>query len=443
MAENLLERLINREAEMALIGSILIDPGTLDKLDVDPTDFYLVSCREIWNSFRILEHTGKEIDYLTVTDHLSASGKLEDIGGASYLTRSIAMVPTSMNAQYYAGIVRELSSRRLVLRAANELANQAIDRQQPIDSTISDFAIRIPQLVRLEGGAQHMSVYAERHHARVEKMSKNPELRASYKTGYLDFDRITGGGLKPGELMLLLGKPGLGKTIWLLQMAVQMGANHTPGAVYEMETAEEAVLDREISRQSKISVAKLETGALKEDDWDAYIRTIEKLSDPELGVYIDFNPVWTSASIRADLTRLKARYGIKWFAVDYLKFLNDLYGVSETERQNHISMALKRICRELNLAGVVIHSLNKNGLNSQAPNLGDMSQGADIAFDCDKVLFLVEHTPEGTEKVNENMRTFYFGKSRSQINGKIFHMLKQYSYPAFSDIVKDTREKRS
>jgi replicative DNA helicase len=430
MSDEPINALHDRQAEEALLGSVLINSDVLSGSDLQPADFHLQRNRWIWEAFRKLEARKEAIDYLTVCGQLEADGHLAEVGGTAYVMGLINETPTSMHAAAYAGIVRELATRRQVLRVANALANAAFDRKRPVDAVINESMVTIPQLARVKTGAQHISVYAKRHAERLEELHKHPAQFAGIPTGYSDYDDITG-GLRKGELLLLLGKPGLGKTMWLLTAGFQMGGAGYGGAVYEMETSEEASLDRELSRRTNILTERLETGSMTAEDWTAYCAAIEALSDPDLPVYLSFETAWTTASLRADLTRLKADYGIEWFVVDYLKFLNDSYGSDETERQNFISKQLKRICRDLELAGAVIHSMNKAGLGAAIPDLDNMSQGADIAFDCDKALFMVEHSPRGGQPVNPNGRTFVFKKSRSKIKRPIFHMEKLPDFPAF------------
>jgi replicative DNA helicase len=428
-------QLHDREAEEVAIGSILIAPEHLQGSDLQPGDFHIDRNRWSWEAIRKLEARKQEIDYLTVCKQLEADGRLDDIGGPAYLMGLLNQTPSSLHFAAYAGIVREMATRRQVLKVANDLATAAYDRKRPVDEVINESMVRIPQLARVQNGAQHVSVYAKRHLDRLEIRQKNPLLFSGIPTGFTEYDEITG-GLRKGELLLLMGKPGLGKTMWLLTAGFQMGEAGYGGAVYEMETSEEASLDREISRRSDILTESLETGSMTAEEWNAYVNAIDALADPDLPVYLSFETAWTTASLRADLTRLKAEYKIEWFVVDYMKFLNDTYGSDETERQNFISKQLKRICRDLDLAGAVIHSMNKAGLGSAVPDLNNMSQGADIAFDCDKALFMIEHTPSNGE-TNPNGRTFVFKKSRSKIKRNVFHMEKLPDFPAFKDMLSD------
>jgi hypothetical protein len=236
-------------------------------------------------------------------------------------------------------------------------------------------------------------------------------------------------------MMLLLGKPGLGKTKWVHQVAAKLAENGHPGAVFQCETSEEEIMDREISRATRIPSERLEVAELREQEWPLYVNAIERAS--RIPLFLHFGAGWNTTTLRAELTRLKAEHKIQFFVFDYLRFLGDTFGKDETERENHISIRLKTICRELDIAGVVIHSMNKSGFMAASPDLEHSSGGAGISFDCDKALFMTEHVPEfDGDPVRPDYRTFVFRKSRRRLKFKVFTMQAMKDYPAFVDITK-------
>jgi replicative DNA helicase len=422
------------QTEEALLGSFLIDPELLRTVVVDPNDFYSHRNRWIYLAMLELEQSGSPVDFATVAEALTHDGKLNEVGGQSYLMTVISSTPSALNAQSYAEIIKDRSQRRRLLQIASNLAKSAYCLDENIDKTISQTAVDLTSSYRPKGGAQHASVYASRHYDRVTELASGDRTIQRVQTGFIDFDRCLGGGLRVPEMLLLLGRPGLGKTKFILQLGFQMG-QHMPGAIYEMETDENQIMDRELSRRTKIPDLHFETGKLENEEWSDYTAAISALADPkQTQVYLDFNIGWTTTSLRADLARLKAEYNIQWYMVDYMKFLRDGYGKDEIERLNHISGRLKQINRELDLASVIIHSMNKEGLKSQRPDLSNMSQGADIAFDTDKALFMMPHVPGNGATAIENYRTFVFQKSRSRVADVVFHLQAVKEFPAFLDV---------
>jgi len=422
------------EAEEALLGSLMISPDLLRTTAVDPADFYIVRHRWILEAMLDTASTGGQVDYLTVCDALERRGKLNDIGGPAYLIGLLTKTPSSMHAGRYAEIVRDRAQRRRVLQIANELAQSAYALGNDISNSISQAAVDLAASVRPVGGAQHASVFASRHYDRISQLAQGQREVQRISTGFLDFDRCLGGGLRIPEMLLLVGRPGLGKTKFILQLAFQMGA-HMPGPVYEMETAEQQIMDREFSRRTRIADTRLEQGGLTDEEWAQYLSAVDAVSSPtQTQVYLDFGCNWTTGTLQADLAKLKAEHGIRWYMVDYMKFLRDSHGKDEIERLHFFSGRLKQINRELELASVVIHSMNKEGLKNPRPDLSNMSLGADIAFDTDKALFMMPHVPSEGRPAMPNYRTFIFQKSRSRLGDAIFHLEAVKEYPQFRDV---------
>ncbi len=421
------------QAEEALLGALLINPELLKTIDIRPEDFYIIRNRWIFEAMLEIRQTA-QVDYMTVCAALESNGKLNEIKGPAYLLDLIARTPTSLHAESYADIIRDRARRRRILEIAANLTKAAYDLDQDVDKTVSTAATSLANSTQPKGGAQHVSVFASRHYDRISELSSGKRQVQRIPTGFIDFDRCLDGGLRIPEMLLLLGKPGLGKTKFILQLGFQMGRTF-PGAIYEMETDEDQIMDREFSRRTRISDSRFETGQLGDDEWPLYTHEFEKLADKTMTkVYLDFGSSWTTTSLRADLARLKAEYGIVWYMVDYMKFLRDSYGRDEIERLNHISGRLKQINRELGLASVIIHSMNKEGIKSQYPDLSNMSQGADIAFDTDKALFMTAHIPRTGENAIPSYRTFTFQKSRSRLNHVVFHLQAVKEFPAFLDV---------
>jgi replicative DNA helicase len=428
------ESLSNIEMERASLTSLLTYPEELQRFTVAPDDMHDRRHRILLTAMVEMNASGQAIDVETLTHHLNSRKQLDLAGGFAYIAEIAAFAFSTLHPLDYVPTLIDLSVRRKAIREAQELARKALDKSVPVNETINEYSTRLPQLVKVQGGAEHISVFASRHYDRLAYDDEHPEEAAArmLRTSYIDFDDITYGGLRTGELMMVYGKPGLGKTKWVHQMGAQLAKNGYPGVIFQMETSEDEIMDREFSRETKIPTERLETANLMEEEWPVYTHAVETMSDPDLPLYLNFKSDWSTVTLRSELTRLKLEVGIRWFVLDYLRFLTDRYGKDETERLNYISIQLKRLCNQADLAGVVIHSMNKAGISAGSPELEHGSGGADIQYDCDKAIFMIEHQPEGGDAPRyPNYRTFVFRKSRRRIKRPVFHMIAQKDYPEF------------
>lgn len=439
--DDIYKSLSSPELEKAFIGGLLTYPERLRLCDLQPDDLYDPRHRLLYEAIRDMDLRGEPIDETALVEHLRGRNKLEAAGGFDYLITQIVLANSliSGHPDEYVKALSDLSTRRRVLRLSSELARAVHDRSRGIDETINDFSAKLPRLVRVAGGAQHISVYASRYYDRINEAMSDPEEleRRKITTGFIDLDEATG-GFRPGEMVLIYGKPGLGKTKFVHQMAAQLAQRGFPGAVYQLETGEDEIMEREFSREMKIPSERLENAMLDDEEIIRFTQVVERLSAEGYPLYLDFTNGWNTTTLRADLSRLKAERGIRWFVLDYLRFMTDTFGKDETERENYISSQLKRICRELDLTGFVIHSMNKRGIASDAPDLEDGSGGAGISFDCDKAIFMVEHIPDSGNPEDRlaNYRTFVFRKSRRKLKFSKFHLQTTRDYPAFLNVAK-------
>ena len=422
----------SREAEEALIGSVLLNPEILPGLDIESQDFYDKKHRVIWQVLNELE----QIDYVTVSERLKAKKKLAEIGGLDYLTRLINTTATSYHAGEYAKSVRDYARRRGLLKLANEIAKVAYDNDKSIDVVTPEFIQKLADTSRIKYGAEHIKKFMSELWDDVEKKSTNPQDIWGIPTGFPAFDRVTG-GLQEGELMLLSGEPGVGKSIFAMQLAAQMGES-APGVIYSLEMGSAQVARRLVSGQAKVPTRNLKSGRLQDNDWTNITQAIEKLSD--LPIYMSDSIGWTTTSLRADLARLKAQAGVKWFVLDYLYLLNDGQGMDEIARTQMAATGLKRLTKEIGPAGVAIHSMNKSGMGiSEAPTNASLRGSGQVVYDADLIIYLTKYKQMDdimySADEQERMRTLWFGKGRElEDPRKYINLEKTDHFPTFKEV---------
>ena len=385
----------SKASEEALLGAVLIDPECFPDLAqfVGASDFYVHRNAWVWDAFRDLRERGEPIDVLTTIKALEACGQLAEIGGPAYLTALITQTPSSLNAEAYGRIVKQNAIRREMLAAANRLATSAYDMDLQTDKALVDTEREIDRLLSATAGHEvgHIAPIISSVYDRIKERSEHPAEMWGIPTGLPKFDKCTG-GQHAGEMTFLAGEPGLGKTWLSLGMAVEM-AKHSPGAFFSLEMRSEQIVRRLISGFGSIPARNMRTGYMDESDWIKLAKAVDGLE--ALPFYLD-DRARDTAGLRAALLRLKREAGVEWFVLDYMQLLAD-DGRDDNERTKKIGRELKHICADLELAGLVINSVNKQGMDrrgDEAHSKSYMSGSGQNIHDADLVLFLTEYTKE-------------------------------------------------
>jgi len=410
------------EAEEAVIGSILIDISAIRRISLSPEDFYNKKLAAIYKSVIDLSRERKEYDYLGVLDKLEKAGKLDYIGGPQELMRLVNAVPTGLFVEQHAETVKDKSRRRSMILIAQELVNAARDKEN-IDEVISEKISQLASQANIKSGAVHISEFVSKLYDQVDARYKNPVKDGGVSgipSGFYDFDQVTD-GFHQGEETIISAEPGLGKSLLSFQMACNM-ANKFPGAVYQLEMSGLSVAKRQVSNMSKITTRDMNRGTMQ--DWDSFVKAIEEVSTKE--IYMSDDSRLTSAALRADLARLREEHGICWFVLDYLALLKDNRGKDETERTAWLSSELHGICKDLNLAGLVIHSMNKQGIRENNGNQTDLSGSVRVMYDADQIL-IMRRDENNANVVNLKWSKFREGEMPS---GGI-QLVKMPGFPAF------------
>lgn len=432
--------LYSHETERALIGCVLLNPDLMASLPIHANEFHNQRHAVIWRTLDQMRANGQDIDYLTLSKALQKIGWLDEIGGDAYLTRLIAETPTSLHAETYAQIITEKARRRSLVDIATGIAKTAYDEKANIDGAMPGFIEQIVSTAQIKAGARPLSEYMSELYDDIAARSENPCEVWGIPSGLAKYDRMTG-GIQRSELTILSGAPSMGKSMLGMQMATSMGY-HRPGAIYSIEMKGLNVARRLVSAYSQVPTRALKTGNIGDDQWSVLAHAIEIFAD--LPVYMSDGAEWTTTSMRADLARLKAQHNIEWFLVDYLFLLQDGAGSEEIERTALASAGLRRITRELDLAGIAIHSMTKAGVNSSsessaAPGQAHLRGSGQVIYDADVITFLTGYTPgNGMEAIptrdQKNMRVLWFAKGREleDANGYIL-LTKHPQYPRFAE----------
>jgi len=385
----------NVEAEQAVLGAILLDNQALYKtLEIlDPEEFYRPVHKRIFKGMVELAGQSQVIDLLTLTDHLRREEALEAIGGTAYLTDLAQSVATAAGVAYHARMVHETAVSRSLIVAATEIVSRGYEGTRRVDELLdfaerSIFGIAERRIKRLFTSMQDVVASTVAH---IDQLYTRKERITGIPTGFHDLDERTA-GLQPSDLIIIAGRPSMGKTSLALGIALNAALNRTRQytvAIFSLEMSKEQLCMRLLSAAGNLNMHRIRTGHLNEDEWKTLARTASLLHDSR--IYIDDTPAITVLEMGAKIRRLRAEHGLDLVVVDYLQLMSGS-GTSENRQQeiSDISRSLKSVAKELNIPVVALSQLSRAVENrpSKRPLLADLRESGAIEQDADLVMMI-------------------------------------------------------
>jgi len=251
-------------------------------------------------------------------------------------------------------------------------------------------------------------------------------------TGFVDVDALLGGGLRRDYALMIAGEAGKGKTILMTQAAVNLAASGYPGVVFSIEMKRQYLMTRIASWKTGIESDAIESGKMTPEQWQKFTEFSEWFSG--IPLWIDDTPRMDTLTARAVVAEKQATAGVTWFALDYMRLLRDAPKADKNERDQIISSGLRQgICRELGVSGIIIHTLNKEGMKGSGGGLARLAGASEITYDMDGVMFLDEHIPGDDEIRDPNLRTIYMPKTRFSRTGGLRHLVMDRRLPCLHD----------
>ncbi|MDD5680638.1 MAG: replicative DNA helicase [Candidatus Omnitrophica bacterium] len=394
------------EAETALLGSMLIEEAAIAKAIelVDEKSFYKEAHRIIYRTIIELFTRNSAIDLITVTEELKNRGALGDAGGASYLTSLTASIPTAANIEYYAKIVKEKSILRSLINSATEIVQDCYESASDVDSLL-DKAERLIFDVSSKKAEQKTVLLKDIIKDSIETIDnlyQRKENITGIPTGYHDFD-IKTAGLQPSDLIVIAGRPSMGKSAFAACIAEYAGITEKiPVAFFSLEMSKEQLVQRMLCSHARVNAHNVRTGFLSQADWPRLVTAASKLS--EAPIYIDDTPSISVLELKAKARRLKAQYGIKLIVLDYMQLMQ---GPTRSENRqqeiSEISRSLKALARELDVPLIAISQLSRAVEQRQdhRPQLSDLRESGAIEQDADLVILLLReeyYSPNAEDK---------------------------------------------
>jgi replicative DNA helicase len=414
----------SQEAEEAVLGAVMINPEAYYDVAqfLMPDDFYIHRHRWIWEVFSRLHERRTPIDFLTVSEELDQLGQLAEVGGPAYLTKLINNVPTSLHAEAYGRIVEETAIRRRMLSAANDIAKLAYQQEAGIEQVMNDaekavFGVSERRTTRdLQPIKYVLSEYIDR----IDQLARRGEDTYGVPTGFIDLDRLLG-GLQPSDLLIVAGRPGMGKTAFILSAAKNAAQKYKKHvAVFSLEMSNEQLVQRMIAQETGIDSQRLRTGKLEEDEWPLFTHAIEVLGDTVM--FLDDTPALTPLQLRTKCRRLHLEFRLDLILVDYLQLMSSgLRSENRVQEVSYISRNMKVLARELNVPVLAAAQLSRavEQRADKEPQLSDLRESGSLEQDADIVMFI--HRPEMYEKdtLKQNIAQIKIAKHRNGPIGMI------------------------
>ncbi len=383
----------NLEAEMSVLGGVLLENDALNKaLELlIPDDFYRESHRQIFLALIALSERNEPADLVTLTAELKQNDQLDAVGGSRYLASLVDYVPTAANITYYAKLMKEKAVARHMINVATEIAARGYEGQE-MDKTLDWAEKSIFEISSMKTRPSYFStkeIMKDTFKA-IEKLYERKELVTGVPTGYTDLDTMTA-GLQPGDLVIVAGRPSMGKTAFCLNV-VEYAAMHSdrPSAalVFSLEMGKEQLVQRMLCSVARVDASRLRTGHLGETDWPKLTNGAGLLSEAK--IFIDDTPAISVLELRSKARRLKAEHDLGLIVIDYLQLMQGSNPESRQQEISEISRSLKALAKELNVPVIALSQLNRSLENrtDKRPIMADLRESGAIEQDADVIMFV-------------------------------------------------------
>ena len=412
------------EAEQALLGGLLLDNHAWDKIGdyIAESDFYRADHRLIYHHLARLIEGNKPADVVTVSEALDRAGKLSDAGGLPYIAALAQTTPSAVNIRRYAEIVRDRAVMRQLVSVGAEISESALNPLgKSAEELINDAEARVFAIS--EQGARGRQGFVEIRPLiaqvveRIDQLHSNPSEITGIATGYTDLDRMTS-GLQPGDLVIVAGRPSMGKTALALNIAEHLGlVERLPVAVFSMEMSGTQLVTRMIGSVAKVDQLKVRTGRIADDEWPRLTDAWGRLNDAPL--FIDETAALNALELRARARRLHRQVGgpgLGLIVIDYLQLMSASgQGENRATEISEISRSLKALAKELSVPVIALSQLNRS--LEQRPNkrpvMSDLRESGAIEQDADVIFFIYRDEVYNPDSQDKGIAEIIIGKQRN------------------------------
>jgi replicative DNA helicase len=409
----------NLDAEESVLGAMMLSGSAIETVSevLDAGDFYRESHARIYRAALDLYQHGKPVDAITIADKLDERGELTEVGGKERIQEIATLVPATSNAGHYARIVREMATLRGLTLVGEQIQRLGWDRPGETPELVD----RAEQMVfdlaqhRIRGSFEHVESLVRESFEQITKMFESGGEMTGTPSGFRDVDQMTS-GLQPGNLVVVAGRPSMGKSAFALGMAANLALQHgIPVAVFTLEMSKLEVAQRLMCSEARVELQRLRTGRLTNEDWSRLVKACDGLS--KAPIYVDDTRLTTMLEIRSKARRLKSvepRLGL--VIVDYLQLMSS-GGNAENRVQevSQISRSLKVIAGDLEIPVVALSQLSRavEARTDKRPLLSDLRESGSIEQDADLVMFLYRDDYYNEDSEDQGLAEVILAKHRN------------------------------
>ncbi|MFC2134658.1 replicative DNA helicase [Bacteroidota bacterium] len=426
------------EVEISVLGAMLLELEAIPKaLEIlKPESFYDKKNRLIFEAMNRLYEASEPIDTVSLFEELKKEGKIDQAGGAAYLSKLSQDISSAANIDYHARVVKEKWILRQLITTSMEVANSAYEGSEDVFDLLDAAEAKIFRISEegIKESFKSMDRAVKEALELIEAIHSKNISSFSVPSGYFALDDLLG-GFQKSDLIIVAARPSMGKTAFALSAARNAAIEHNiPIAIFSLEMSTIQLATRLISAEAKINAHSIRTGKFRAEDGARISRTVHKLSAAP--IYVDDTPALSILELRAKARRLKNEKNIGMVIVDYLQLVTSSYRMESREREiSSISSSLKALAKELNIPVVALAQLNRQ-VESRAdkkPMLSDLRESGSIEQDADVVVFLyrpeqygIMQFPDG--ETTEGVGELIVGKQRNGPTGDIkLKFIKEYA----------------
>ncbi len=412
------------EAETSVLGGVLIENDALNLVleILQEGDFYRESHRKIFSAILHLYEHSEPVDLITLSEVLKTRGALEDVGGIEYLNSLVNSVPTAANISYYAKIIKEKAILRKLIHRATEIISQSYSNSGDVDEFIDQAERTIFEISedRVRPSFYPIKDLIKSSFKTIERLYEKRQLITGVATGFQRIDELTS-GLQPSDLIIVAGRPSMGKTAFALNIAQNASVHGgISSAVFSLEMSKEQLAIRMLCSEAKVDAHRLRGGFLGESDWPRLTRAAGALS--EAPIFVDDTPGISALEMRAKARRLKIEHNLGLVVVDYLQLMRGRSRSESREQEiSDISRSLKALAKELNVPVIALSQLNRRveERGDKRPQLSDLRESGAIEQDADVILFLYRDEVYNKSEENRGKAEVIIGKQRNGPTDKV------------------------